>query len=43
MLTQYDLEVHNREQGLPKLDLTKPTLGVMDPVGEEDVLLRIRG
>lgn len=38
-LTRSDWEVVNMEGGVPRLDLTKPTLGVMDPVEGEDVLL----
>lgn len=42
ILTQYELTVANKEVGLPKFDLTKPTLGVVDPIGGQDVLLELR-
>ncbi|KAI9848166.1 MAG: hypothetical protein M1837_000840 [Sclerophora amabilis] len=35
-------EESDKDKGLPKLDRTKPTLGTMDPVGEGDVLLRVK-
>lgn len=42
VLTQYDLKLADAEKAPPKLDLTKPTLGVMAPMGGEDVVLEIR-
>ena len=42
IVTQYDLEIANKEQGLPRLDMKKPTIGVIDPVEGDDVLLRVR-
>ncbi len=41
ILTRYELEVQNKEKGLSQLDMTKPTLAVMDLIGLEDVLLKI--
>jgi cytochrome P450 len=42
VLMRSDWEVVDMEGGVPRLDLTKPTLGVMDPVEGDDVLLRSR-
>lgn len=42
ILTKYDLKVEDQSKALPRLDMTKPTLGVMDPIGGEDVLLEVR-
>ena len=42
LLTQYELELVDKEAGIPKFDLEKPTLGVMDPIGGKDILLGVR-
>lgn len=42
ILTQYELNIDNKEKGFPRLDLNKPNVGVMDSVGGDDVLLEIR-
>lgn len=41
VLGQHNLEVDGSDKSVPRLDLMKPTLGVMDPVDGEDVLLRL--
>ncbi|MCJ1308652.1 hypothetical protein MMC25_002305 [Agyrium rufum] len=42
MLHFYDLEMVDKERGVPRLDLTKPTLGVMDAVDGEDFVVQVR-
>lgn len=42
ILNQYELKLEGGQKSPPRLDLTKPTLGVMDPIGGEDVLVEIR-
>ena len=42
MPTNYDVELEDKEKGVPLLDLTKPTLGVMDPAGDSDIVFRIK-
>lgn len=41
ILGRYNMEVDGSEKSAPRLDMKKPTLGVMDPVDGEDVLLRL--
>lgn len=42
IITRYDVELEDKEKGIPLLDLTKPTLGVMDPLGDGDIVVRIK-
>lgn len=42
ILTQYDLKLVDGQKSPPRFDLTKPTLGVMEPIGGVDVLIEIR-
>lgn len=42
ILTQYEVEFGAGDVALPVPKMTKPTLGVMDPAGDEDVLIKIR-
>ena len=41
ILTNYDVQLENNEKGSPLLNMTKPTLGVMDPAGDGDIILKI--
>ena len=42
ILSQYEVELVDKIKGIPQMDRTKPTLGVMDTVGGEDLLVRVR-
>lgn len=42
ILSAYDVELENERNGIPEMDRTKPTLGVMDSIKGEDLLLNIR-
>ena len=42
ILTQYELDLVDKEAGIPRFDVKKPTLGVMDPIGGKDILLSVR-
>lgn len=42
ILTNYDVELEDKQKGIPLLNMTKPTLGVMDPAGDGDILINIR-
>lgn len=42
ILTRYELDVVDREKGVPGCDMKKPTLEFMEPIGGEDVLLEVR-
>lgn len=42
ILTQYEFKLEEGQKAPPRFDLTKPTFGVMDPIGGEDVLVEIR-
>ena len=35
----YDVRLQDPRQGLPRMDETKPTLGLMDPIKAVEVLL----
>lgn len=42
ILSAYEVELANEAKGIPEMDRTKPTLGVMDSQYGEDLLLDIR-
>lgn len=42
ILTNYDVELEDKQKGIPALNMTKPTLGVMDPAGDGDIVVKIR-
>ncbi|MCJ1288255.1 hypothetical protein MMC26_007610 [Xylographa opegraphella] len=42
ILTCYEVELDDVAKGIPEMDRTKPTLGVMDAVGGEDLRVRVR-
>ena len=42
ILTNYDVELEDKEKGIPLLNMTKPTMGVMDPAGDGDIINKIR-
>ncbi|MCJ1377230.1 hypothetical protein MMC17_000322 [Xylographa soralifera] len=42
VLTGYEVELDDAAMGIPEMDRTKPTLGVMDAVGGEDLRVRVR-
>lgn len=42
IVSLYEVELEDKIKGIPQMDRTKPTLGVMDTVGGEDLLVRVR-
>ena len=42
IVTQNELELAEGQQELPRPDMSKVNLGVMDPIGGDDVLLTIK-
>lgn len=42
ILTNYYVELEDKQKGIPPLNMTKPTLGVMDPEGDGDIVIKIR-
>ena len=41
-MSAYDVELVDEAKGIPVMDRTKPTLGVMDTVRDEDLLVWVR-
>lgn len=42
IITHYNVELVDKEKGIALLDLTKPMLGVMNPVGDGNIVVGIK-
>lgn len=42
ILKNYDIELEDKPKGIPPFYMIKPTLGVMDPAGDGDIVVKIR-